>query len=114
MASSGMANTQENRIKVKNQALSVLIEEQLKIQEATKNNLEVSNAEIDEAFGEMAARNKLAPTEFAKVMSQSGVTASTLRQQIKAQIAWSKVVSGVLRARVWTCRTMILPLDLNV
>ena len=100
MASSGMANTQENRIKVKNQALSVLIEEQLKIQEATKNNLEVSNAEIDEAFGEMAARNKLAPTEFAKVMSQSGVTASTLRQQIKAQIAWSKVVSGVLRPRV--------------
>jgi peptidyl-prolyl cis-trans isomerase SurA len=100
MASTGMSNTQENREKISNEALNVLIEEQLKIQEAEKNNLEVTKDEIDEAFAEMAARNKLSPPEFASVMAGSGVTANTLRQQIKAELAWSKVVGGVLRPQV--------------
>ncbi len=100
LASSGIQNTKENREKVKPQALSLLIEEQLKIQEAKKNELSVTREEIDEAFGQMASQNKMTAEEFAKVMTKSGIPQSTLMRQIEAQIAWRKVVTTILRPRV--------------
>ena len=99
-ASSGIQDTPESRNKVRPQALNILIEEQLKIQEAKKNNIEISSEEIDKAFGTMAAQNKMEPDQFKQVMANSGIPHRTLRRQIEAQIAWQKVVSRVLRPRV--------------
>ncbi len=99
-ASSGIPDTKESRAKVKPQALSILIEEQLKIQEAERNNLSVTEKEIDDAFSAMAAQNKMSAEEFSKVMVNSGIPGHTLRQQIKAQTAWRKVVGSVLRPRI--------------
>lgn len=99
-ASSGIPNTKESRGKVKPQALDILIEEQLKIQEADRNNLSVTDEEIDNAFGAMAAQNQMSAEEFAKVMTRSGIPRQTLRRQIKAQIAWRKVIASVLRPRI--------------
>lgn len=100
MASSGIKNTKENRRKIKSQALDILIDEQLKIQEAEKNDLAVTSEEIDEAFGVMASQNKMTAEDFSKVMAKSGVPKITLMQQIKAQIAWRKIISAVLRPRI--------------
>jgi len=99
-ASSGISDTNEARQKVRPQALNILIEEQLKIQEAEKNNLTVTEEEIEEAFGAMASQNKMTPDEFLKVMAKSGIPPHTLRRQMKAQIAWSKVVGRLLRPRI--------------
>ncbi len=99
-ASSGIPNTKESREKIKPQALNVLIEEQLKIQEAERNGLEVKDQEIDEAFSEMAAQNKMTAEEFSKVMAQSDIPTHTLRHKIKSQIAWRKVVGSMLRSRI--------------
>ena len=99
-ASSGMPPTKESQAKVKPQALDILIDEQLKIQEATRNEMSVTEEEIDEAFGKMAAQNKMEPAQFAQVMTKSGIPQGTLRRQIKAQLAWTKVIGGVLRPRI--------------
>lgn len=99
-ASSGIPDTKNNRQEVKPQALDILIEEQLKIQEAEKNNLSVTEEEVDEAFSVMAGKNKMTAEEFSKVMVKSGIPKATLRQQIKAQIAWRKVIASVLRPRI--------------
>ena len=58
LISSGLQNTKENRRKARPQALNSLIEEQLKIQEAQKQNLPVLPEEIDRGFEAIAAQNK--------------------------------------------------------
>ncbi|CAG0891587.1 unnamed protein product [Cyprideis torosa] len=81
-ASSGIPDTKENRQKIEPQALDILIDEQLKIQEAQRNNLSITNEELDEAFGMMAAQNKMTPEEFSKVRDdQSTYRSMTLMFQ---------------------------------
>lgn len=100
LASSGLRPTKENNARIRPQALEILIEEELKIQEAEKNNLAVTPEEIDQAFEGMAAQNKLTPDQFSQVMKQQGIPKATLLRQIKAQLAWTKVVTSILRPQV--------------
>lgn len=100
LASSGMRSTKENDARIRPQALDILIEEELKIQEAEKNNLAVTPEELDQAFQAMAQQNKLTPEQFIQVMQQQGIPKATLMRQIKAQISWTKVITSILRPQV--------------
>lgn len=100
MASSGLPPTQENQQRLFPQVVDTLVEEQIKVQEAKAQNLEVTPEEISQGFATLAAQNKLEPEQFAKVLESQGIPKSTLMNQIKSQIAWTKVVSEVLRPRI--------------
>ncbi|NCO03800.1 MAG: rotamase [Alphaproteobacteria bacterium] len=100
MASSGLMPTEENRQRLLPQVVDTLVEEQIKVQEAQAQNLEVTPEEISQGFETLAAQNKLKPEEFAKVLQSQGIPKSTLMNQIKSQIAWTKVVTDVLRPRI--------------
>lgn len=100
LISAGLKNTKSNRAKVKSQALNSLIEEQLKIQEAERQDVGVTDEEVTQGFAAIAAQNKLEAAQFSVVLKQQGIPKTTLLNQIKAQVAWSKVIAKVLRPRV--------------
>lgn len=100
LVSSGLPNTQEMQAKVLPQVLDSLIEEYIKIQEATRNDIEVTAEEVQAGLREIADQNKFTPEEFEQIMRQQGVPKQTLLHQIEAQIAWSKVIQLVLRPKV--------------
>lgn len=100
MASSGLRATKENQQRLFPQVVDTLVEEQIKVQEAKAQNLEVTPEEISQGFETLAAQNKLKPEEFAKVLQSQGIPKSTLMSQIKSQISWTKVVAEVLRPRI--------------
>ena len=100
MISSGMQPTKELRAKVLPQVIESLIEEQLKLQEASRHKLEVTSEEIDAGLTTIAQQNKFTLEQFKDVMQKSGVPEKTLIRQIKAQLAWTKVVKNVLRKQV--------------
>lgn len=100
LISAGLQNTKSNRAKARSQALNSLIEEQLKIQEAERSALGVTDEEVERGFAAIAAQNKLEPAQFSKLLKQQGIPQRTLMNQIKAQVAWSKVIAKVLRPRV--------------
>jgi len=100
LISSGQQNTKQNRDKVKAQALNSLIDEQLKLQEAQRQNIDVSDEDIEAGFKALAEQNKLTSDKFTEMIKQQGIPKSTLLAQIKAQVAWSKVISSVLRPQV--------------
>lgn len=99
-ASSGVRNTDENRKQAYPQALNSLIEEQLQIQEAERQNLAVSEEEVIEGFAGMAKQNSMTTDQFELVIGQQGIPKSTLLQKIKAQIAWRNVVTKILRPQI--------------
>lgn len=100
MASSGLPNTKEIRKKMMPQVLSGLINEQLMLQEAEKYNLEVDSAAIDAGVAQIAQQNKMDPNQFVAMVKKSGIDISTMRQQVKAQVAWGQVVKARIRPRI--------------
>jgi peptidyl-prolyl cis-trans isomerase SurA len=100
LSSSGLPDSKEIRAKIVPQIVEGLIEEQLKLQEARRNKLDVSQEEIDEGFATIAKQNNFTPEQFRAVMKQQGIPQKTLTAQIKAQLAWNKVVRDKLRRQV--------------
>lgn len=100
MASSGLPRTEEIRDKLTGQVLNDLVNEQLKVQEAKRNNLEVTDSEIQNGLVTLAKQNNLTPEQFAQVMQHQGISRATVERQIRAEIGWSKVIQQVMRPKV--------------
>lgn len=100
MVSSGIQNTPDMREKLVPQITSVLIDEQLKLQEAEKDGIEITQAEIDDGFKQLSDQNKFTPEQFKSILAKSGVNVATMYRQIKSQIAWTKVVQQKLRPQI--------------
>ncbi len=100
MASSGLPNNQEIRSRLIPQVLDGLINERIMLQEARKLELGVSQEEIDAGLQKIAAQNKFKPTQFRAMLKKAGIDITTMHDQIKSQVAWSKVVKARLRPRI--------------
>ncbi|MCB9994748.1 MAG: SurA N-terminal domain-containing protein [Hyphomicrobiaceae bacterium] len=77
-----------------------LIDEQLKIQEAARLGISVSNADVDQAYLNIARSLNISTDNLSNVLQQSGVAVSTLRDRLKAQIAWQRITQAVIASRV--------------
>jgi len=82
------------------QAVRDLIDERVKLQEAAKFDLTVSDASINEELAAMAAGSGLAPDDLADALAADGISIEALKDQIRADIAWRRLVSGRFRERV--------------
>jgi len=71
-----------------------LINDKLKIQIGKRYKLEIADSQVDAAFGEMAKRMRLSAQQLAQALTQSGVDAATLKERIRADIAWAQIVRG--------------------
>ncbi len=79
------------------EALDELIDERLKLQEAQKLKIDISESQVDDTFAKIAKRSNLSSEDFTRAMSSRGVEAKTLRDRLRAEIAWQGVVR--IRAR---------------
>ncbi len=100
LISSGIPDGKEIRAKIIPQIVDGLIEEQLKLQEASRNKLNISDEEVDDGLATIAKQNKFEPEQFKVIMEKQGVPIKTLRRQIKAQLAWNKYIKERLRNQV--------------
>jgi len=85
---------------IQEQAIRALIEETLQLQTANEFDLTVDEAEVNAALEDAAARNGSTVEEVAADLAQNGIDVETLRQQIRAEIAWQILVSGRYRSRI--------------
>lgn len=78
-------------------ALDELIDEKVQIRAATRSRITVSKEDVDEAVADIARRVKLSPAQLASALGQAGVNIDTLRDRLKAQIAFSRLVRAQFR-----------------
>jgi len=86
----------EERERLRVQILRNLIDEKLQIQEAKDKDITVPDADVDETFTRVARNFKMNPEQFNQYLQERGASADTLRQQVRAELAWSRL----LRRRV--------------
>jgi peptidyl-prolyl cis-trans isomerase SurA len=78
--------------------INELIDDRLKIAKAKDYGLEVSDAEVNEAFGNMAKRQNISIDQFAQMLDHAGISAIALKARIRAELTWSQLVRGKFQA----------------
>ena len=81
-------------------AIDELVNEALELQEAKRLNITITDAEIDDGVLQLARQIKVSLSNLQKVLTDNGVGMQTLRDRMKANIAWNKVTAGVINQRV--------------
>ena len=100
LVSSGIQPTQEILERAQQQALRSLVDESLQMQETAEYEITISEDSINQRIMDIAASNQTTLEEFARQLSASGVGLSTLRRQIRADMAWNRLMSGLYRSRI--------------
>jgi peptidyl-prolyl cis-trans isomerase SurA len=76
----------------KKSALEELIEERLKLQEAKRLNINVSEEEGDKFFKGIAERNKMTEQQFAEHLKGQGIDPQSMKARLRAQSVWRDVI----------------------
>lgn len=92
MAASGMPATAENADRLRAQVVRNLIDERLQLQEAARANIGVTDKEIADNFARLERQNNMGPGGFFAWLDQNGIQRATATEQIRANIAWSKLM----------------------
>ncbi|WAC48680.1 peptidylprolyl isomerase [Asticcacaulis sp. SL142] len=94
IVTSGVQVTEQNYEAFQQQALRSLIDERLELQEAKRWDLKVEDAEITDEITRMAAQSNLSYDQLVAELQRAGVDPETLRNQIRAETGWQRLVGG--------------------
>jgi peptidyl-prolyl cis-trans isomerase SurA len=76
------------------EVIEELISEKLKVREAKKFGLEISDTDVDTSYATMATRMRLTADQLTAQLARSGLNAATLKARIRADMAWPQIVRG--------------------
>ena len=80
--------------------ISELIDDKVKIKEAKKYGVDPTSSDIDQAFAGMSSRMRISPEQLAKSLESQGIRAETLKARIKSDLVWSSLVRGRYKERL--------------
>lgn len=79
-------------------AANEMIEQTLKLGEARRLGIRISDAQVNDAFDRFARNNKMQPAQLSQIMNRAGVTVEHFKEYIRGQMAWGQAVSARSRA----------------
>ncbi len=100
LATTGVERDEESLRRVQNQALRNLIDEQLQMQESRKFDQTIRDEEVNRNVLQLISRNGLSPEEVTQQLASVGVSLGTLQNQVRADIAWQRIVGGLFGSRI--------------
>jgi peptidyl-prolyl cis-trans isomerase SurA len=80
------------------EATDELIDEILELREAKKYNVDPTDSDVDDAFNNIASNMGADPQKLSQMLTTGGASADTLKQKLRAQIAWGSLVRGRYKA----------------
>ncbi len=100
LATTGAERNEQTLRRIQRQALRNLIDETIQMQEAERFELSIADAEVNQSVGRLIGRNGLDPQEVVQRLAGIGVSIETLRDQIRSEIAWQRIVNGLFGQRI--------------
>ena len=92
LISSSIPDTPENRQRIAGQVLRSLIDEKLELQEAKRQNVTATDAEINKALDQIEKQNNMKSGALNEFMKSRGIDRGALVDQLTASIVWAKLV----------------------
>lgn len=85
---------------LRKQILERLIVESLQLQMAERAGVRISDEELNEAMRRIAAQNQMTLEQFRRAIEADGISYVEMREQIRREIAITRVQQGVMRNRI--------------
>ncbi len=82
----------------KGDAADEMIDQTLRLAEARRLGIRISDAQVNEAYARFASSNKMQLKQLDGIMSQSGVTKEHFKEFIRSQMAWNQALAARQRA----------------
>ena len=76
------------------EVIKELIDDRLKIAKAKTYGLETSQQQVDNAFENIAKRQRLSVAQFSQVLERNGISPNALKARLRAEMTWSDLVRG--------------------
>ncbi|MEW5727379.1 MAG: peptidylprolyl isomerase [Pseudomonadota bacterium] len=100
MALSNIPDSPEARRRVLPQVLRKMIDEKLQLKEAERLKISMTNAEVDQGIAMIEQQNRQPRGALLRGLQAAGVDASAVRDQVRADLLWLRVVGRVLRPQI--------------
>jgi len=84
----------------RNEVVSELIDEKVKIKEGKKFGVDPSYTDIEQAYSQMAGRMRITTDQLTKSLETQGIRPDTLKSRIKADMVWGSLVRGRYKERL--------------
>ena len=97
MLFSGRRSSSAEMQRIAPQVLGRLIDERLRLQEANRYNISVSENELDREVADIEKRNKFSAVPFQEYLEARNISLATVKSQLRSDLAWTKLVSQRLR-----------------
>jgi peptidyl-prolyl cis-trans isomerase SurA len=100
VVTSRLPDSPEMRQRLQPQVLRSMIDERLEMQEAKRRNVSVTKADLDRAVTAIEEDNNMPRGGLSQYLKDAGLREENLMDQIRASIAWQKVISRQFRPTV--------------
>jgi peptidyl-prolyl cis-trans isomerase SurA len=100
MVSSNLPMTDEVRTRLKPQVIRTLVDERLQRQDAEKNGIKVGDNEVQDAIASIEKDRSMQIGTIFDLLERDHIPKETFTEQIRAQLAWRKLVLKKLRPLV--------------
>lgn len=97
---SGFPDTEETRRQLVNPTVSRLIDDRLKLQEAQRYNVSVSDEEVLDAVKYLEQQNGMRPGEINKLLERNNIDIETMLAQVRANITWNLLIEQRILPRI--------------
>ena len=86
--------TSTHKAPTRQEVIQDLIDDRIKIAKAKSYGFEVPDAEVDGAFANMAKNQHMSPQQFTQVLERAGLSPTTIKARLRAELTWSQLVRG--------------------
>lgn len=88
----GIPYNDQTKLLIINKVMQNTIDEKLKLQDAVKNKIDITDEDINNAIESYANSNKMSSVQLKQAFREFGVSESIFREQMKSDIAWVRLV----------------------
>ncbi len=85
---------QTHKAPARQDVINELIEDRLKIQIGKRYGIDMSAADIDNAYNGIGRRMRQSPEQFSKALQAQGLDPGAMKSRIRADMTWNQIVRG--------------------
>jgi peptidyl-prolyl cis-trans isomerase SurA len=90
------------------EVLEELIDDKLKVQVARRYKIDITDADVDSSFADMARRMHLTADQLTQNLAQSGIDAKTLKARVRADLSWQTIIRGKFQSSLQVSEKSVL------
>lgn len=100
VATTGIKRDEASIARAQQQALRNLVDEHIQMQESEKYDQTIGDEEINRSVARLIGQNGLDPNEVVQRLASVGVSIETMREQVRSELAWQRIINGLYGSRI--------------